>query len=123
MSEFCAIIWIWIWTSKTVPINLPHQTSPATLSYSTLTMTVPILYNTQHHILMCYQIHIILFKGTNSVICIIYRNESKKLVSLPDQPSPLISKQDNTIPLNAHLFSSPKREVLSHSGLFKWKVL
>lgn len=108
MSEFCAIIWIWIWTSKTVPIKLSHQTSPVTLLYSTLAMTVHIFYNKHHHILMCYQIHIILFKGTDSVICIISRNESKKPVSLPDQPSPLMSKQDNTIPLNAHLFHHPK---------------
>lgn len=57
---------------------------------------------------MCYQIHIILFRGTDSVISIASRSDSKKPVSLPDQPSPLMSKQENTIPLNAHLFPHPK---------------
>jgi len=43
---------------------------------------------------MCYHIHIILFKGTDSVILMISRNECKKPVNLPDQPK-----------FNEHIFS------------------
>jgi len=57
---------------------------------------------------MRYQIHIIIFKGTNNVISIISTNKSKKSVNLPDQSSPSMRKQENTTPLNAHLFHHPK---------------